>query len=203
MSYQEKYKSFQRNIHGLLQRNWVYARFQGKFWFLFVMFFFTLMISTLVNLEVNEISQLFKPFTLFLGILAVALGMTCSISKLLLLRQMRHQFFVIGAAFAVSLITTNAILQWQVAESIAEGDALIIALNQFHQNNHRYPSQLEDLTPKFVAKVPKSRIGVFPRTYEYYTLNGQSGFRLAIGYSDPYLDYSYVSYEGEWKIESD
>ncbi|MDR2761044.1 MAG: hypothetical protein LBB88_00400 [Planctomycetaceae bacterium] len=86
---------------------------------------------------------------------------------------------------------------WRIYEDdcIAIGNTIIIALEKYHFDNRKYPEQLEQLTPKYLSKIPKHRLG--KKKWKYVS-DGNSFSLLFAANRDCYPNCCYRSKIGTW-----
>jgi hypothetical protein len=98
--------------------------------------------------------------------------------KLKPVRSQRLRNIAIYLAAVVLVIGLNN-LNNLIAHKRAE--LLISAINTYHAKNHRYPQKLQDLTPEFVAKVPRAKYTLLFGEFSYF-LSGENAFLFFVDF---------------------
>ena len=73
------------------------------------------------------------------------------------------------------------------------GNIIVGALNRYERQNGRYPTSLDDLAPKYLEKIPRSKYGSRKWEYKAGSKSGYRWFRFQIRYQDgPVISVGYV-----------
>lgn len=90
----------------------------------------------------------------------------------------RWRTFLTGVAVLFlglsGLLVGGRIMRWQVDRVAVEVQPMIAALEEFRAEHGRFPAELAELIPAHLPEVPRARIGLFGRKFEYYGRDGSS-----------------------------
>lgn len=82
----------------------------------------------------------------------------------------------------------------QVAQSRA--DVLVSAVKNFHSENQRYPQSLNDLVPKYVARIPSAKYTLTFNEFRY--MNSEQGVYLEYMEVPPFGRPHFSFNKGQW-----
>jgi hypothetical protein len=97
----------------------------------------------------------------------------------LALRRFRWSVLVILLSFPGCFVGT-------VVENSLGGrraDQIVMAINEYHRDEGRFPVRLSELTPKYLRAIPRTTVGLEWR-YPYYFSDGSTEWLLAYGGQD-------------------
>lgn len=71
------------------------------------------------------------------------------------------------------------IIDMQIDSTKNASETIIVALDKYYFDNSQYPVNLENLSPKYIDEVPKSKLGIIRTDFDYNTLNNNGDYRLS------------------------
>jgi hypothetical protein len=83
--------------------------------------------------------------------------------------------------------------------SLTQAKLIVNALNQYYLDENRYPNQLEQLVPKYMATLNPPTVG---GNWKYQPDGSAKTFRLSFRPADRFPVYWYTSNLQQWEMDS-
>lgn len=200
MSTETTYVERQQRIHNALKDNWIYAKSGYRKYFLAVLFIGSLLMLTALDVEMSMRFLYFNVILFLVAIVSLAVALSSAISKSVLARNIRYQFFGLALASVLSTIAGGITLKVQTNRSIQNGQSIVHALERYRLAMGSFPNSLQQLTPDFISQIPHSAMGLFSRPFYYATFSTQPHFELYFMIEGGQTEVRYKSKYGTWEV---
>ncbi len=132
------------------------------------------------------------------------------------LRKFSPFFYSLSIIVGIVFVSGFTIMAAQNFISLKKAEKLINNIDQYKQESGHFPATLEELSPNFYSKIPKSNIGFLGRDFNY-TINKKSDnlnyspfhsdFEIQeykLSYQSSFgVEYSYISQFQSWESSSE
>ena len=104
-----------------------------------------------------------------------------------------------GALIAIGLVAADVVLYSAVRDAgirrlISRGDQIVAAIGSFERDQGRVPASLEELVPKYLAKIPTTEAAICPE----FSYGGDSrSWEIAVGLTQWILDDTRLLYHSD------